>query len=157
RLLRSTHLPACRRSGRGVRAHGMAGSCSQACGQFWRRSVSVVVQATGPQRMIIPPLPQAESCVLVIFGASGDLTRRKLIPALYDLACAGCTHRNFEILGTGRTPMNSEEFRARMRQGVSEGNTVQFDSERWTTFEPRLSYLAGDPGEMDFYSRLRVC
>ena len=48
-------------------------------------------------------LPKAGSCLLVIFGATGDLTRRKLIPALYDLACIGCTNPTFDVLGVGRT------------------------------------------------------
>ena len=52
------------------------------------------------------------------FGASGDLTRRKLIPGLYDLTCVGCVPRKFEVLGVGRTAMTTEEFRARMRQGA---------------------------------------
>jgi glucose-6-phosphate 1-dehydrogenase len=48
-----------------------------------------------PQKLKPPVLPQGDSCLVVIFGATGDLTRRKLIPALYDLACVGCTSRDF--------------------------------------------------------------
>lgn len=47
-------------------------------------------------------LPQAEPCVLVIFGASGDLTRRKLMPALFHLACEGCMAGPFRVVGIGR-------------------------------------------------------
>jgi len=74
--------------------------------------VSAVIQATSVQPTRIVSLPQAGSALLVIFGASGDLTRRKLIPGLYDLTCVGCVPRKFEVLGIGRTPMTTEEFRA---------------------------------------------
>ena len=74
--------------------------------------MSAVVEATPIDRSAVMPLPKGESCVLVIFGASGDLTRRKLLPALYDLACLGCMNPSFDVLGVGRTPMTSEEFRA---------------------------------------------
>jgi glucose-6-phosphate 1-dehydrogenase len=91
----------------------------------------------------------------VIFGASGDLTRRKLIPALYDLTCAGCVPRKFEVLGLGRTRMTTEEFRARMRQGMLDsGGTGQLDQDQWANFEERLSYLVGDAGRKDFYPQL---
>lgn len=62
----------------------------------------------------------------MIFGASGDLTRRKLIPALYDLTCVGCVPRKFEVLGVGRTPMTTEEFRARMREGALDSDRELF-------------------------------
>jgi glucose-6-phosphate 1-dehydrogenase len=117
--------------------------------------MSSVIQATSIERTTIPPLPKAESCVLVIFGASGDLTRRKLIPALYDLACMGCMHQQFEVLGVGRTPMTSKEFRERMRNGASGPKDVRgFDDARWNSFAECLSYLTGDVGDQDFYLRL---
>ena len=51
-----------------------------------------VVQATPLRQTTLPPLPKGDACTLVIFGATGDLTSRKLMPALYDLACVGCTN-----------------------------------------------------------------
>ena len=56
--------------------------------------MSTLVQPK-PHKVAQPSLPQGDSCLLVIFGAPGDLTHRKLVPALYDLACVGCTSRNF--------------------------------------------------------------
>jgi glucose-6-phosphate 1-dehydrogenase len=117
--------------------------------------VSTVIHATSVKATTIPPLPQAGSALLVIFGASGDLTRRKLIPALYDLTCAGCVPRKFEVLGVGRNPMTTEEFRARMRQGVLDSGAIRhFDHEQWANFEKRLFYLVGDPSNTDFYRHL---
>src|SRR5271157_4005509 len=72
--------------------------------------MTTLVQPT-PLKIGTPSLPQGDSCLVVIFGGSGDLTRRKLIPALYDLACVGCTNRNFEVLGIGRSKFDDEEYR----------------------------------------------
>jgi glucose-6-phosphate 1-dehydrogenase len=116
--------------------------------------VSTVIEATTVPSGSVPSWPQAGSALLVIFGASGDLTRRKLIPALYDLTCVGCVPRKFEVLGIGRTGMTTEEFRARMRQGAfAPGAIRQLDHEHWATFEKRLFYLVGDPVDPQFNPR----
>ena len=73
--------------------------------------MSTIIQASPLEKVSQEPLPSGDSCVLIIFGASGDLTKRKLIPGLYNLACEGCMNPEFEVLGIGRTPMRSEEFR----------------------------------------------
>jgi len=70
---------------------------------------------------INPPqetLPPVEPTTLVIFGGSGDLARRRLIPALYNLLLDGLMPANFVVLGLGRKPMSDEEFRATVRDGV---------------------------------------
>jgi glucose-6-phosphate 1-dehydrogenase len=117
--------------------------------------LSAIIQATSVQPKNTLSLPQADSALLVIFGASGDLTRRKLIPGLYDLTCVGCVPRKFEVLGVGRTPMTTEEFRARMGQGALEsGGIRQLDHDQWANFEKRLFYLVGDPSSDEFYRHL---
>src|SRR5437899_5709561 len=117
--------------------------------------MGAVIHATSGRPTKIPPLPQAGSALLVIFGASGDLTRRKLIPALYDLTCVGCVPRKFEVLGVGRTPMTTKEFRARMRQGAFDSDMIrQLENEQWANFEKRLFYQMGDPSDTDFYPHL---
>jgi glucose-6-phosphate 1-dehydrogenase len=117
--------------------------------------MGAVIHATSGRPTKIPSLPQAGSALLVIFGASGDLTRRKLIPALYDLTCVGCVPRKFEVLGVGRTPMTTEEFRARMRQGALDSGVIrQLENEQWANFEKRLFYQVGDPSDTDFYPHL---
>ena len=73
--------------------------------------MSTIIQASPLEKLSRDPLPTGDSCLLVIFGASGDLTNRKLIPGLYNLACEGCMNPEFEVLGIGRTKMSSEEFR----------------------------------------------
>src|SRR5215469_17506513 len=98
--------------------------------------MSAIIQAGPLEKLPQESLPTGDSCVLIIFGASGDLTKRKLIPALYDLTCVGCVPRKFEVLGVGRTRMSREEFRARMRQGALESGAIrQLDPEQWANFE----------------------
>ena len=119
--------------------------------------MSAILEATPVVRPAVTPLPKGESCVLVIFGASGDLTRRKLIPALYDLACIGCMHPQFDVLGIGRTPMTSEEFRVRMHGAAAVSKEARnFTEEQWADFEKRLFYLVGDVNDAEFYPRLRA-
>ena len=111
-----------------------------------------VVESEATERTAIPC---ADACTLIIFGATGDLTRRKLIPALYALQCVGAMNRGCEVIGTGRTPLSEEAFRAHMRSAVAsaQGEDVAPDH-RWRSFEDRLHYLAGDPNDTDFYARL---
>ena len=118
--------------------------------------MSTVVQASTAYRPNIPALPKAEPCVLVIFGASGDLTKRKLIPALYDLACVGClSSQPFEVLGVARTQLTTEEFRKQMKEFASKSKDARkFSDERWAQFESRLHYLSGDLNDAAFYPEL---
>jgi glucose-6-phosphate 1-dehydrogenase len=117
--------------------------------------MSTMIEATPLVRPAITALPKGDSCVLVIFGASGDLTRRKLIPALYDLACIACMHPQFQVLGIGRTSMTSEQFRARMREAAAASKEAHNYSEaQWSEFEKRLFYLVGDANDSKFYPLL---
>jgi glucose-6-phosphate 1-dehydrogenase len=118
--------------------------------------LSAVIDVNPLAKFSVEPLPTADSCLLVIFGASGDLTRRKLIPSLYNLACVGCMNPQFEVLGVGRTQMSSEEFRAKLREGASQsGDTRDFNDARWKEFEQRLHYFVGDPSKDEFYDQLK--
>ncbi|HZY85459.1 MAG TPA: hypothetical protein VFE78_11555, partial [Gemmataceae bacterium] len=76
----------------------------------------------------IPAAPPAEShpgdpCVLVIFGASGDLTKRLLMPALYNLHCDGLLPPGFAVVGTAREALGTDAFRARMTEDIRAFNT----------------------------------
>jgi glucose-6-phosphate 1-dehydrogenase len=101
------------------------------------------------------PLPRADPCVLVIFGATGDLARRKLLPALFHLACEGCMAGPFKVLGIGRRAMDDEAFREHLKEGVSHSSEVkQFDEEEWQGFAKRIAYLEGDIADPEMYQRL---
>jgi glucose-6-phosphate 1-dehydrogenase len=119
--------------------------------------MSATIETMPVDRSAAEPLPMGESCVLIIFGASGDLTRRKLIPSLYDLACIGCMNPTFDVLGIGRTPMSTEEFRVRMHGAAAVSKEARnFSEAHWADFENRLFYLVGDPNDASFYPRLRA-
>jgi glucose-6-phosphate 1-dehydrogenase len=97
----------------------------------------------------------ADPCTVVIFGASGDLTRRKLVPALYRLAQQRLLPAEFAIVGQARTANTDEAFRDRMKEAVaqfSEDRTV--DSVLWRSFAQRLHYLPSDIGNPDDYRKL---
>jgi glucose-6-phosphate 1-dehydrogenase len=100
-------------------------------------------------------LPHGEPCVMVIFGASGDLTHRKLLPALFHLACEGCMTGQFHIIGVARDALDAEDFRRRMRDGVSSSSEIaDFDETQWQDFVPRLDYLHGEFSDPLTYQRL---
>ena len=119
--------------------------------------MSAIIQAGPIETLSQERLPTGDSCVLVIFGASGDLTNRKLIPGLYNLSCFGCMNPEFEVLGIGRTPMSSEEFRKKTGEGAAKSkDTRDFSESGWTDFETQLNYMVGDINDPNFYAQLRV-
>jgi glucose-6-phosphate 1-dehydrogenase len=118
--------------------------------------MSTIVQPT-PVKLAKPTLPQGDSCLVVIFGATGDLTRRKLVPALYDLGCVGCTSRNFDVLGIGRSKLTDDDLRARLRDGAATSKDARnFTDEGWNDFAKRLHYLIGDANHPEFYPHLKA-
>lgn len=102
-------------------------------------------------------LPTADPCVIVIFGATGDLTRRKLLPALFHLACEGCMAGPFQIVGIGRQAMSDEVFRDQLREGVAASAEIKrFKDAEWQGFAPRIRYLAGDFADPATHARLAM-
>ena len=91
-------------------------------------------------------------CLLVIFGASGDLTRRKLIPGLFELHVAGLLSSHVAVLGISRTPLTDDEFRDRMKGACQERRG--FDEGRWREFAGRLHYLAADATHAEDWPRI---
>jgi len=98
--------------------------------------------------------PAAPPCVMVIFGASGDLTRRKLLPALYNLRRAGQLSERFAILGSARTPMDDEEFRELAGQGLKECDNGRPDPGDVDWVSRRMHYVALDASEPGAYEPL---
>src|SRR3982751_5509925 len=84
-------------------------------------------------------------CAIVIFGANGDLTKRKLIPALYRLAYDRRIPPGFAVIGNSRTPMTNDQFRAKMRAALKQFlDTHPIHEDLWADFSKSLSYYAGD-------------
>ncbi len=94
--------------------------------------------------------------VLVILGASGDLTKRLLMPALYNLACDGLLPDDFAVVGMARGDGTTETFRAQQREEIARFHTRRsFDEQRWQWLESRLHYTAGEFSDPAAYARLR--
>jgi glucose-6-phosphate 1-dehydrogenase len=101
------------------------------------------------------PIPQAaEPCALVIFGASGDLTKRKLVPSLYNLASYHLLPADFSIIGVARRPLTDEVFRDQLGKDLAELGTQPVDPNLWSRFRGRISYCAGDFDTPATYKKL---
>ena len=102
------------------------------------------------------PAPTSRPCVLLIFGASGDLTRRLLVPALYNLACDGLLSEHFALLGTALDPMTTESFRERMTIDIQQFHTRNsFDPAVWDDLVSRFHYIPGNFSELPVYETLK--
>ena len=96
-----------------------------------------------------------ESCALVIFGASGDLARRKLVPALWSMFQGRVLPEPFAVIGVSRREMTNEQFRTHMRQAIAEFARVQPPSQKvWDRFAQALFYYAGDPADPGLHAGL---
>src|SRR2546427_7979834 len=91
------------------------------------------------------PLELASTpCALVIFGASGDLTRRMLLPALYNLALDRRLPPRFAVIGFARTEWDDEQFRRQAREAVAEFSRRSIDEDVWKSFSSNLFYVTGE-------------
>jgi len=115
--------------------------------------------SSDPHAYVATSLSQGKrphACVLTIFGASGDLTKRKLIPALYNLALEKRLPERFAVVGYARSEMSHEEFREKMRAAVSEfSRTGLKDESVWRQFAATLYYVAGSYEGLEGYRRLK--
>ncbi len=94
-------------------------------------------------------------CVVVIFGANGDLTKRKLMPALYRLAYDRRLSAGFAVVGISRTPLSDDDFRSKMLDAIKEfSEDTKFDENVWRGFAQGLFYVAGDIGDDALYGTL---
>jgi glucose-6-phosphate 1-dehydrogenase len=105
-----------------------------------------VVGGTAPDLGLPPELCLFEGsldpCAIIIFGASGDLTSRKLMPALFNLYLSGALPKPCCVVGVARTPLSREEFHSKLRAGVAA--QANFDPEKWREFAQGLDYYAMD-------------
>jgi glucose-6-phosphate 1-dehydrogenase len=101
-------------------------------------------------------LHEAEPCTIVIFGASGDLARRKLIPALFELCCYESLARRFAIVGFARSKMTDDGFRDAMTEAVRKfSETKPVDEERLRLFARSFAYVSGEYNQPEAFERLR--
>ncbi len=96
-----------------------------------------------------------EPCTVVLFGASGDLAKRKVIPAMYDLAIHNALGPRYAILGFARTPMSEEAFRSTLGDAAKSISEVgPIDPKRWNDFSSNLHYSPGDYANPEAYALL---
>jgi glucose-6-phosphate 1-dehydrogenase len=98
----------------------------------------------------------ADPCTIVIFGASGDLSRRKLIPALYGLAAQNCLARRFAIIGFARTPMTDEAFQDSAVDSVKKFTSTDAGSDKFCKeFAQSMAYVSGEYNLPDAFEKLK--
>src|SRR5579864_8078000 len=97
----------------------------------------------------------AEPCTVVLFGASGDLAKRKVIPAMYDLATHNALGARYAIVGFARTPMTEEAFREGLGEAAKTISEVgPIDPKQWDAFASNLFYCAGEYANPESYAQL---
>src|SRR4051812_19519476 len=105
--------------------------------------------------MIDEPRP-AGPCALVIFGASGDLTKRLLIPALYHLKRSHLLPEDFALVGVSRGELSDEEFRVSIGTSLHELSGETIDVGDWSRLASRMHYMRGDLDDPATYERLKA-
>jgi glucose-6-phosphate 1-dehydrogenase len=96
----------------------------------------------------------ADPCLMVIFGAAGDLTKRLLIPALYNLAVAKLLPKEFAIVGFAHAQMSTDEFRTKLSQEIQD-SVKDIDKDVWQDLVSRIYCMAGDFDDANAYAQLR--
>ena len=97
---------------------------------------------------------RADPCVFVIFGASGDLTRSKLLPAIFNLAEDGHLPEEFAILGVARPQIDQAAYRTQMREQVRQAEGEPLQPDNWKRIEDRLYYVSGEFDDAALFDRV---
>ena len=99
--------------------------------------------------------PVTEPCTVVLFGASGDLAKRKVLPAMFDLATHNSLGPRYAIIGFARTPMSDENFRNSSGEAAKTISEVgPIDPKKWNDFASNLYYHSGEYGNADDFNKL---
>jgi len=121
-----------------------------------RETDKVTVRAWTSSPQSPAPYEAPPPCIMVIFGASGDLARRKLILALFNLDREGLLCERFSVVGFARTDKTHEQFRREMREAVeSFSDPGRFSDKVWRRFSSRLHYFVGQYDEPGSYAKLK--
>src|SRR5580692_4313785 len=96
-----------------------------------------------------------DPCIVVIFGASGDLTKRKLLPALYHLEQSGLLPQDFAVVGVARRPLE-QTFAADMKEGIVSGGGVEKEDPKLDPFVSRIQYHAMNFDDAAGYDALKT-
>jgi len=117
------------------------------------QAVRTTPRVSGQYGVVPGATERADPCTMVIFGATGDLTRRKLFPALYQLAAEHLLAPHFAVLAVGREPEETDDsYRAKMRAALGESDEVKrVDEEVWRWLAQRTHYAGGDATDISAY------
>src|SRR5215510_11887921 len=122
--------------------------------QDHRVALDVSVSPRDGEVALQTPQRPAPPCTTVIFGASGDLTHRKLIPALFDLFQAGLLNKHFAVLGFSRSQLSDDDFRRTAREGLDHYSGGPKNDRKWEEFSKLLHYMSGQFNEPSSYELL---
>src|SRR5712692_8241297 len=115
------------------------------------------VEAPNPFREGLRTKPSLEPCVMVIFGATGDLTHRKLLPALYNLALEHPLPAGFSVVGFARRPYSDDVFRQQALESINEFSCLKpVNPQVWESFASGIRYLQSDFHEAAGYEKLNA-
>jgi len=113
-----------------------------------------IAEVTDPQAE--HSVPPAGPCAIVIFGATGDLTKRKLIPAIYHLAKSRLLPEDFAVVGLANSEMSDEAFRQEIGENLQTHLPEPVEKECWDWLSARLHFIAGEFKDPKLYERLRA-
>jgi len=91
---------------------------------------------------------------IVIFGASGDLTERKLVPSLFNSYRKGRLPKQFQIVGYGNTAFTNDEFRSHLEEGIKQFCSFRFKADEWASFAPNIAYQQGRYTDLADFKKL---
>ena len=113
------------------------------------RSLLMALAVSGPRE-------HGDPCTMVLFGATGDLARRKLMACIYDLEKVSLLDDDFRLLGVDRNPMSDEAFREIVKKSMSESDEVHgFEDGIWKKLEGRIHYVGGNLLDAEVYVAMR--
>jgi glucose-6-phosphate 1-dehydrogenase len=115
-------------------------------------TMAIEERKIGTQRTGVRP---GDPCALVIFGAAGDLTKRLLVPSLYNLRYSKLLPENFAIVGVTTAQFSDEEFRTKLTKDIQEFSRSPVQKELWDWFVPRIYYQSGDFRDPSLYAQLK--
>src|SRR5215469_358950 len=102
-------------------------------------------RATPARKRAKDTAPRPGNHVIIMFGATGDLAKRKLLPGLFHLAAAGLMPDRYQIIGSSRRTMTDAQFREHAREAIAEFGIRQPTGAAWQAFKARLSFVSADP------------
>lgn len=117
-------------------------------------SANIHISTSGHEQVAGPTVKVGQPLTLVIFGGTGDLTRRKLLPGLFALFDRGMMPENFAIVGVGRRDFDDESYRETMGEEVRKYSRVIVDGAKFATFMDRITYFKGDLDDAESFNRM---